>query len=302
MNKMAHMKRIMLSGIVFFACLSGVWGQAEERGDVVYRCYQRLESELLDSLKKAAFPFKGVTALKWEAEALKENSRVAVELRRPGHWKMDGERLAEERRGSVLLLAKYLRATTRPEQVLTWASAVVLSENGVCVTNYHVLRELIDTTVRLDVRDSLLFVSTWEGKVYLIKRVLSYSKAADVALFEVDTRGERLRPMPVGEDLAVGNKVLTLTNPIGYPWTLTDGVVSRTVEEVEGNPFSRRLEITADFAKGSSGGAILDERGNLVAMVSRISPIYYVDYPPRDLQMNVKYVVPVSVLRLLLEE
>lgn len=302
MNKMAHMKRIMLSGIVFFACLSGVWGQAEERGDVVYRCYQRLESELLDSLKKAAFPFKGVTALKREAEALKENSRVAVELRRPGHWKMDGERLAEERRGSVLLLAKYLQATTRPEQVLTWASAVVLSENGVCVTNYHVLRELIDTTVRLDVRDSLLFVSTWEGKVYLIKRVLSYSKAADVALFEVDTRGERLRPMPVGEDLAVGNKVLTLTNPIGYPWTLTDGVVSRTVEEVEGNPFSRRLEITADFAKGSSGGAILDERGNLVAMVSRISPIYYVDYPPRDLQMNVKYVVPVSVLRLLLEE
>ena len=78
MNKMAHMKRIMLSGIVFFACLSGVWGQAEERGDVVYRCYQRLESELLDSLKKAAFPFKGVTALKREAEALKENSRVAV--------------------------------------------------------------------------------------------------------------------------------------------------------------------------------------------------------------------------------
>ncbi len=299
---MAHMKRIMLSGIVFFACLSGVWGQAEERGDVVYRCYQRLESELLDSLKKAAFPFKGVTALKREAEALKENSRVAVELRRPGHRKMDGERLAEERRGGVLLLAKYLQATTRPEQVLTWASAVVLSENGVCVTNYHVLRELIDTTVRLDVRDSLLFVSTWEGKVYLIKRVLSYSKAADVALFEVDTRGERLRPMPVGEDLAVGNKVLTLTNPIGYPWTLTDGVVSRTVEEVEGNPFSRRLEITADFAKGSSGGAILDERGNLVAMVSRISPIYYVDYPPRDLQMNVKYVVPVSVLRLLLEE
>ena len=186
--------------------------------------------------------------------------------------------------------------------MLVWASAVVLSENGVCVTNYHVLRELIDTTVRLDVRDSLLFVSTWEGKVYLIKRVLSYSKAADVALFEVDTRGERLRPMPVGEDLAVGTKVLTLTNPIGYPWTLTDGVVSRTVEEVEGNPFSRRLEITADFAKGSSGGAILDERGNLVAMVSRISPIYYVDYPPRDLQMNVKYVVPVSVLRLLLEE
>lgn len=302
MNKMAHMKRIILSGMVFFACLAGVWGQAEERDDVVYRCYQRLESELLDSLKKAAFPFKGVTALKRESEALKENRRVAVELRRPGHRKMDGERLAEERRGSVLLVSKYLRATTRPERVLTWASAVVLSENGVCVTNYHVLRELIDTTVRLDVRDSLLFVSTWEGKVYPIKRVLSYSKAADVALFEVDTRGERLRPMPVGEDLAVGNKVFTLTNPIGYPWTLTDGVASRTVEEVEGNPFSRRLEITADFAKGSSGGAILDERGNLVAMVSRIRPIYYVDYPPRDLQMNVKYVVPVSVLRLLLEE
>ena len=59
MNKMAHMKRIMLSGIVFFACLSGVWGQAEERGDVVYRCYQRLESELLDSLKRPRSRSKG---------------------------------------------------------------------------------------------------------------------------------------------------------------------------------------------------------------------------------------------------
>ena len=237
-----------------------------------------------------------------ETAALEENARVAVTLRRPGRRRMVGREIAAERRGSVLLVAKYLRATTRPEQVITWASAVALSEDGLCVTNYHVLRELIDTTARLDMRDSVLFAASESGRVYPIKRIVSYNRSADVALFEVDTRGGQLRPMPVGEDLAAGEEVYALTNPIGFPWTLTGGIVSRAVREEEGNPFSDRLEITADFAKGSSGGAILDARGNLAAIVSRISPIYYVDYPPTNLQMNVKLVVPVSVIRRLLDE
>ena len=59
--------------------------------------------------------------------------------------------------------------------------------------------------------------------------------------------------------------------------------------------------MTADFAKGSSGGPIMDDRGNMVAMVSCIRAIYYSQQPPYYLQMNVKLTIPVSSLRMLMQ-
>lgn len=50
------------------------------------------------------------------------------------------------------MMFKYLRPTTRPEAIEPWATAVVLSGDGVCVTNWHVFWQLIDTTARLDSR------------------------------------------------------------------------------------------------------------------------------------------------------
>ena len=38
----------------------------------------------------------------------------------------------------MLTVNKYLGPTTQPDMVIGWATAVVLSEDGICVTNYHV--------------------------------------------------------------------------------------------------------------------------------------------------------------------
>lgn len=163
-----------------------------------------------------------------------------------------------------------------------------------CVTNWHVFWQLIDTTARLDSRDSLLFVATEAGKVYSITSILSYSRSGDLAFFKIDTRGDRLEPMPMGQDIAVGENVHALTNPAGYPYVYTNGVVSRTFTKEADNPFGNRVEITADFAKGSSGGPIMDDRGNMIAMVSCLHPIFYVDQPPSDRQMGIKECIPAS--------
>lgn len=291
----------MVCALLFCLMAEGVTENRKD-GKVVYRYHGNVEEVLLDSLKAAMPLFKGMATLKRETAGLRENMPVAAEPLRAGRKRLDGTEIAERRRESVLLMSKYLRQTTRPEEVSTWASAVVVTADGVCVTNYHVLRELIDTAATLNVRDSLLFASSESGRVYPIRRVLSYNRAADLAFFEIDTRGDELEPMPLGGDLPAGAEVWTLTNPCGYPWSVTSGVVSRAESSDPADPFARRLEITADFAKGSSGGPILDGRGNMVAMVSCIRSVYYQDYPPRDLQLNVKVTVPASVIRMLLEE
>ena len=46
------------------------------------------------------------------------------------------------------------------------------------MTNYHVLQELIDSTINLNLRDSVLFASSATGRVYPIQGVLSYNRIA----------------------------------------------------------------------------------------------------------------------------
>ncbi|WP_292267195.1 serine protease [Butyricimonas sp.] len=271
-------------------------GMAQE---VVYRDYTRQEAALLDSLKKeGVLPlFKGMRALRQQARGVKESTPVNIVPRRAGKREVTPENIIKERRVSVLTVNKYQGVTTRPDMVYGWATAVVLTADGVCVTNFHVFWELLDPAAKLNPADSVIFVATEDGRAYPITEILSFNKAADMAFFKIDTRGDVLTPMPLGDDLSAGANVHLLSNPEGYPYAYTHGRVSRTIALNPGDPFSRRMEMTADFAKGSSGGPIMDDRGNMVSMVSCIRAIYFSNQPPYHLQMNVKLTIPVSSLR-----
>ena len=161
--------------------------------------------------------------------------------------------------------------------------------------------EMLEPSARLNPADSVMFVATEEGKVYPITEILSFSKSGDMAIFKIDTRGDILTPMPLGDDLPAGCNVHVLSHPEGYPYAYTNGVVFRTVTLNPKDIFARRMEITADYAKGASGGPIMDDCGNMVAMVSSIRAIFYSNQPPYSQQMNVKLTIPVSSLRMLMQ-
>ena len=63
------------------------------------------------------------------------------------------------------------------------------------------------------------------------------------------------------------------------------------------------MSITADYAKGSSGGPVLNPAGEVVGMVSSTQSIYYESdngQPKGPLQMVVKNCVPVDAVKQLL--
>ena len=278
-------------------------GQRNKK-EVVYRDYTRMEADLLDSLKRDEVKtlFCGVHTLRQRAQQVKENTSVRLEPRRAEKKKLNPQEMIEKRRESVLTVNKYHRATNAPERVAGWATAVVLSEDGICVSNYHVFWEFLDSTAKLDPRDSIMFVATEEGRVYPIAEILSFNKAADMAFFKIDTRGDVLLPMPLGNDLPAGTEVHLLSHPEGYPYAYTNGVVMRTTTSDANDPFARRMELTVDYAKGASGGPIMDDCGNMVAMVSCIRAIFYSNQPPYSQQMNVKLTIPVSSFRRLMQD
>jgi serine protease Do len=169
------------------------------------------------------------------------------------------------------------------------AGGVLLSADGLALTNYHVL----------DFREAVVFgAMTSSGEIYAIDQVLAASKTDDVAL--VRLRGASGLPhLTLQPQIETGDEVFVISHPDGHFYTLTRGYVARRyLTAKERVP---RLQITADFAKGSSGAGIFNERGDLVGLVTSTNSIYYSESEGKkdNLQMVVKSGVPVeSILKL----
>jgi S1-C subfamily serine protease len=129
----------------------------------------------------------------------------------------------------------------------------VVSPDGLFITNYHVIEE----AARLQV--SLLDGGTWTDV-----SLVAGDPASDLALMQLPARG--LRHLTLGSDggMEVGDKVYVMGNPLGMSGTFTDGMVSgkRPLEGVS------MLQISAPISPGSSGGPVMNERGEVIGVAT----------------------------------
>ena len=83
---------------------------------------------------------------------------------------------------------------------------------------------------------------------------------------------------------------------------LPAGIISRYQKTKRANKIVPMMTITADFAQGSSGAPILDDRGRVVGLVTSTSSVYYPakNGKKEQLQMVFKQCVPgASILKLI---
>ncbi|MDD2424978.1 MAG: GLPGLI family protein [Bacteroidales bacterium] len=182
------------------------------------------------------------------------------------------------------------------------ASAIALTEDGLCATNYHVLAEIILSGALKHSwgSDSLRYVMDYEGRIFPVTEVLACDPEADLALFRVDVSAGPLKPIPLGDPTPNGARVYCLSNPQGNLWHMTDGIVGRNMTQSNrdfNGRKSRVMQITADYAVGSSGGPIIDSYGNLAGMVSSTYTLYNDPQIKQFFQMNLKSTVPVQCIR-----
>jgi serine protease Do len=175
------------------------------------------------------------------------------------------------------------------------ASAWALTADGVMASNYHVFQKA--TGAAMGVCDR-------EGKTYPIVEILAADEAADVAIFRV--KADNLAPLALGTPAEIGSEVRVISHPDRRFFMQTSGEVSRYHQQPARKkmPATVWMSITADYAKGSSGGPVLDDAGKVVGMVSSTQSIYYDSdngQPKGPLQMVVKNCVPASAIRALLK-
>ena len=278
---------------------------AQNEKEDIYVDYDELLGNVIKNLKAAQLKttFMSSAELRKQTLTLPFDAKADIpSLDKPGTREMTGPQIVKTRKDGVLMVCKYFKASEgQREKIQLHATATAITADGMCVSNWHVFMNFIQADATLPVNDSITFLVNLKGEVFPIEKVLAYNEMADAAVFKINTGKVRLSTIPLGTELGVGETVHTLTNPNEYLYYYSKGVVARNTAQHKIGPMGDRMEITADYAKGSSGGPILDDRGNMAGMVSTTHSIYAQERPQGNLQMVIKTTIPVRSIRRLIQ-
>lgn len=226
-----------------------------------------------------------------EAKDVLAGSRptVVVPLLSPAVEPLSAAQIYQRVKPAVLVVAGVYKCGKCTNWHCSLASGFLISPSGVAVTAYHVMAA----------KGRKTFVAmTADGSVFPVKAMLAGSEADDVAIIQFE--GENLPALPLRADAPVGTRVTAVHHPDGQFYTLTEGVLSRyDLKQRKDSPRVPEMVITAEFAKGSSGAPIFDDRGNAIGLVCSTRTIYYSE-ERKDPQMVLRDCAPAaSVLDLI---
>jgi serine protease Do len=140
-----------------------------------------------------------------------------------------------------------------------WGTGVILSSDGLILTNTHVIDACDRATVTLF--DDREFEATLIGA----------DTISDVAVLKIDATG--LTPAEFGDsaNLRVGDPVAAIGNPLGdsFRCTLTDGIISAISRDISYKGRSMiLLQTNTALNEGNSGGALFNMHGQVVGITN----------------------------------
>jgi serine protease Do len=163
-------------------------------------------------------------------------------------------------------------------------SGVILGADGIIVTNHHVINGAQQITVVLSDR-----------REFEAKAILS-DEHADLAVLKIDTHGERLPVLELGDSdqLEVGDLVLAIGDPFGVGQTVTSGIVSALARTGIGSDVSSFIQTDAAINPGNSGGALVDLDGKLVGINTAI-------FSQSGGSIGIGFAIPTTLVRTVLQ-
>ena len=126
-------------------------------------------------------------------------------------------------------------------------SGVLVSADGMIVTNHHVIKSADEITVILSDRRQFK------------AKIMQKDERTDLAILKIDNEG---KPLPFlkfrdSDELEVGDLVLAIGNPFGVGQTVTSGIVSALARTRVGvTDFRSFIQTDAAINPGNSGGAL----------------------------------------------
>ena len=142
----------------------------------------------------------------------------------------------------------------RNNNPISFGSGFFVQPNTIA-TNYHVIEGAAHGTVKLVEMPTK----------YTIDGILAIDKDNDLALLKVSA-SSGIKPLTLindSETVKIGEAVFVVGNPKGLEGTLSDGIIS-SLRSLEHN--NKRLQMTAPISPGSSGGPVLNRKGEVIGV------------------------------------
>jgi len=138
-------------------------------------------------------------------------------------------------------------------------SGFFISNSGVAVTNHHVIEGW-----------PYAYIRTNTGQTFDISGYYIYDDIGDVAIIQIAGRNFRYLTRGDSDALRIGEAVFAIGSPLGYHNTFSTGIISRFDDVAEFGNYRvyNMIQITAPISGGSSGGALFNDRGQVIGITT----------------------------------
>jgi Do/DeqQ family serine protease len=163
-------------------------------------------------------------------------------------------------------------------------SGVIVSADGLIVTNNHVVKSRGETEVRVALSDKREFDA----------KVIAQDEKSDIAVLKIEGGDGRFPTLDFddSDSLEVGDLVLAIGNPFGVGQTVTSGIVSAlSRSEVSQSDSQVFIQTDAAINPGNSGGALIDMEGRLVGINTMI-------YSQSGGSVGIGFAIPSNLVKL----
>ena len=137
-------------------------------------------------------------------------------------------------------------------------SGFILSEDGLILTNAHVVRDAKDVSVKLSDRREFA------------AKVLGSDPVTDVAVLRIEAKGLPTVRLGDPRQLGVGDPVLAIGAPFGFEQTATQGIVSAKGRSLPGDAVVPFIQTDAAVNPGNSGGPLFSGNGEVMGINAQI--------------------------------
>jgi serine protease Do len=159
-------------------------------------------------------------------------------------------------------------------------SGFIISEEGIIVTNNHVIEGADEITVILS------------DETEYSAELLGRDPKADIAVLKIDPNNKKLIGLDWGDSdaMRVGDWTIAIGNPLGLGGTVTAGIVSAISRDLGSCPYVKFLQTDASINRGNSGGPLFNLDGNVIGVNTAI-------YSPSGGSVGIGFAIPAELAK-----
>ncbi len=149
--------------------------------------------------------------------------------------------------------------TPQERQSSALGSGFIIDEDGIVITNNHVIQGADDIIVRVD------------GDKEFKAKVLGADPLSDIAVLQLNTK-EKFKPVKFGDSdkARIGDWVIAIGNPFGLGGTVTSGIISARNRSIGLTRYEDYIQTDASINQGNSGGPLFNMDGDVIGINTAI--------------------------------